>query len=87
VPEKNQSLLADSLARIGEITGTPVFNSVSYADYHTRDCVMMVKEEEETPMKQVTINLPTPHLDKLDALLHNRRLPGADKLRVQEALK
>jgi SAM-dependent methyltransferase len=49
VSEKNEALLADSISRISEINGTPVFNTVSYADYHTRDCVMMVKEEEETP--------------------------------------
>jgi len=31
--------------------------------------------------------LPTPHLDKLKALLRNQRLPVADKPRVEEALK
>ena len=36
---------------------------------------------EETP------KMPTPHLDKLNALLKNRRLPAADKPRLQEALK
>jgi SAM-dependent methyltransferase len=36
VSEKNAALLADSIARISEINGTPVFNTVSYADYHTR---------------------------------------------------
>jgi SAM-dependent methyltransferase len=87
VPEKNQALLSDAISRIGEINGTPIFNSVSYADYQTRDCVMMVKEEEETPMKQEAPKLPTPHLDKLKALIDNRRLPAADKPRVEEALK
>jgi SAM-dependent methyltransferase len=87
VPEKNEALLADSISRIAEINGTPVFNGVSYADYQTRGCVMMVKEEEETPMKQEAPKLPTPHLDKLNALMNNRRLPAADKPRVQEALE
>jgi SAM-dependent methyltransferase len=86
-PEKNQALLSDAISRIGEINGTPVFNSVSYADYQTRDSVMMVKEEEETYMKQETPKLPTPHLDKLKALANNRRLPASDKPRVEEALK
>jgi len=87
VPEKNQALLSDAISRIGEIIGTPIFKSNSYADYQTRDCVMMVKEERETPMKQDAPKLPTPHLDKLKALIDNRRLPAADKPRVEEALK
>ena len=87
VSEKNEALLADSISRISEINGTPIFNTVSYPDYHTRDCVMMVKEEEETPMKKEAPKLPTPHLDKLNALMNNRRLPAADKPRVQEALE
>lgn len=45
VPEKNQSLLEDAISRVDEINGTPIFNSISYSDYHTRDLVMMVKEE------------------------------------------
>lgn len=45
VPEKNQALLEDAISRVDEIKGTPIFNSISYADYHTRDLVMMVKEE------------------------------------------
>ena len=32
-------------------------------------------------------NLPTPHLNKLNALLMNRRLPAADKPKVKEALQ
>jgi len=87
VPEKNQALLSDAISRIGEINGTPIFNSVSYADYQTRGSVMMVKEEEETHMKQETPKFPTSHLDKLKALIDNRRLPAADKPRVEEALK
>lgn len=48
---------------------------------------MMVKEEEENnPMNETAIHLPTPHLAKLNALLENRRLPDSDKLRVEEAL-
>ncbi len=85
VPEKNEALLADSISRIDVANGPPVFNSVSYADYQTRDRVMMVKEEE-APMKKEAAKLPTPHMDKLNALLNNRRLPAADKPRVQEAL-
>lgn len=54
VPEKSRSLLEDAVSRINEINGTPFFNSVSYADYQTRDSVMMVKEEEEPYMKQET---------------------------------
>ncbi len=87
VPEKNQALLSDAISRIDEIRGTPTFNSVSYAEYQTRDSVMMVKEEEKTHMKPDSRKLPTPHLDKLKALINNRRLPAADKPRVEEALK
>lgn len=37
--------------------------------------------DTETPI------LPTPHLSKLKALLMNRRLPKADRPRVEEGLK
>ena len=45
VSESNRSLLADAVEQVGRITGTPVFNSVSYSDYQTRECVMMVKTD------------------------------------------
>lgn len=88
VSDGNRALLADAIDRVGRIEGTPIFNSVSYADYQTRESVMMVKEEREGPMsKTTTIALPTPHLDKLNALLENRRLPATDKPRVEAALQ
>ena len=71
---------------IDRIAGTPVFNSASYSDYQTRNSVMMVKEEGETFMSNGAPILPTPHLDKLQALLKNRRLPAVEKPRVQAAL-
>ena len=45
VPQTNYPLLADAVSRIDEIAGTPVFDSLSYAEYQTREKVMMVKEE------------------------------------------
>lgn len=41
---KNRGLLLDAMAAVPQIEGTPFFKSVSYADYQTRDSVMMVKE-------------------------------------------
>ena len=38
-------------------------------------------------MKSNDSVLPTPHLDKLNALLRNQRLPDADKPRVEEAIQ
>lgn len=38
-------------------------------------------------MNTKTPKLPTPHLDKLSALMKNPRLPAADKPRVQDALQ
>lgn len=87
VSEGNRSLLVDAVEQIDRITGTPVFNSVSYSDYQTRECVMMVKEEGEKPMSENTPKLPTPHLAKLNALLENRRLPPVERPMVQAALK
>ncbi|MFQ5873813.1 MAG: Bpu10I family restriction endonuclease, partial [Dehalococcoidia bacterium] len=87
VPQSNHPLLGDAISRINEITGTPVFNGLSYADYQTREKVIMVKEGKEEFMSNDAPNLPTPHLDKLNALLRNPRLPAADKPRVQEALQ
>ena len=73
VSDGNRDLLADAVEQIDRIQGTPIFNSVSYADYQTRESVMMVKEESEAPMSKETTTLPTPHLDNLMALLGNPR--------------
>ena len=45
VPQNNYPLLIDAVSRIDKIAGTPVFDSLSYAEYQTRDKVMMVKEK------------------------------------------
>ena len=87
VPKKNCEDLLAAMAQINSINGTPIFNGTRYADYQTRDSVMMVKEENVTQMNEETPKMPTPHLDKLNALLKNRRLPAADKPRLQEALQ
>ena len=87
VSDSNRPLLTDAMGQIDRITGTPIFNSVSYSDYHTRESVMMVREEGEAPMSKEKPTLPTPHLDKLKALLENRRLPAVDKPRVEAALQ
>ncbi len=87
VSDKNGELLTAAFDQVDQIQGTPIFNSVSYNDYHTRESVMMVKEEGPTTMSDKTTTLPTPHLDKLKALLKNRRLPTNDKPRVEAALQ
>jgi len=87
VPEVNRALLEDAAEKVDRITGTPVFNSATYSEYQTRERVMMVKEEGETYMRNETPKLPTPHLDKLKALLRNRRLPAVEKPRVEAALQ
>jgi DNA modification methylase len=43
VPDKNRSLIEDSVRRVRELDGTPVFNSLSYKKYQTRDAVMMIR--------------------------------------------
>ena len=45
VPQNNYRLLIDAVSRIDEIAGTPVFDSLPYAEYQTREKVMMVKEK------------------------------------------
>ncbi len=87
VLEKNRDILTEAVSRIDSINGTPIFNSSRYTDYQTRDSVMMVKEEKETLMNKQTPKLPTPHLDKLNALMNNPRLPAADRPGLQEALQ
>jgi len=87
VASKNRHLLDEAVAAVERTEGTPVFNSYAYSTYQTREYVMMVKEEEEDyPMNDNSIQLPTPHFSKLQALLENPRLPVADKPRVEEAL-
>lgn len=86
-PEKNRALLMDAISRMQQINGTPIFNITSYAEYQTRECVMMVKERKESLMSSDPPKLPTPHLAKLKALTKNPRLPAADKPRVNEALE
>jgi DNA modification methylase len=85
-PGKNQAFLTDALSSVSDIKGTPIFNSVSYDEYQTRDCVFMVKERKGPPMETGAPKLPTPHLAKLKALLENRRLPKADRPRIEEGL-
>jgi len=87
IADKNRELLKEAVSRIETLNGTPVFNSFRYNDYQTRDSVMMVKEEKEPYMDEKIPKLPTPHLDKLNALMKNRRLPVADRPGVQKALQ
>jgi hypothetical protein len=84
-PDKNRPLLEKAIAQIADIQGTPSFNSTNYNEYHTRDQVMMVKENTSKQTDNVSPILPTPHFDKLKVLLENRRLPKADRSRVEEA--
>ena len=44
VPDKNRELLHNSIEQVPDISGTPLFSSANYKEYHTRDRVMMVKE-------------------------------------------
>jgi SAM-dependent methyltransferase len=44
VPEKNRYFLDEAIDRANGIEGTPLFNSLQYLHYQTRDSVMMVKE-------------------------------------------
>jgi DNA modification methylase len=44
VPIKNHTLLNEAILRTQQIKATPLFNSASYADYQTRDYIMMVTE-------------------------------------------
>ena len=45
VPGKNRSSIEDAVRKIKELGGTPVFNSLSYEKYQTRDSVMMICEK------------------------------------------
>ena len=87
VSQSNQTLLLHAISRIDEITGTPFFNGRAYADYQTREKVMMVKQEKGKFMSNRGPDLPTPHLDKLKTLQRNLRLPAADRPRVRQALQ
>ena len=86
VTQGNSELLQEAIERVNEIEGTPLFDSAQYTYYQTRDSVMMVKENEEKFIKGQMPGFPTPHMDKLKALLRNPRLPSADKPRVEEAV-
>lgn len=44
-PGRSTPFLQKAISRVDEIDGTPVFNSVNYADYQTREHVLMVKIE------------------------------------------
>lgn len=87
VAQGNNELLEEAIERVNEIEGTPLFDSAQYTYYQTRDSVMMVKENEEKVIKEQMPVFPTPHMDKLKALLRNPRLPTADKPRVEEAVQ
>ena len=87
VPDKNRAYLKEAIQKIHKIDGTTIFNSNSYTEYYTREKVMMVREKGESFMTKIVSQLPTPHLDKLNALINNPRLPAVDKPRVQEAFE
>lgn len=87
VAQGNSEFLEEAIERVNEIEGTPLFDSAQYTYYQTRDSVMMVKENEEKIIKEQMPVFPTPHMDKLKALLRNPRLPTADKPRVEEAVQ
>jgi hypothetical protein len=87
VAEGNSDLLHEAVERVNEIEGTPLFDSSQYTYYQTRHSVMMVKENGGKFMERQTPVFPTPHMDKVKALLRNPRLPSADKPRVEEAVK
>ena len=86
VPEKNREALEAALSSVGGLDGTPLFNGICYTEYQTRDTVMMVRERREHKMTKELPALPTPHMDKLNALLKNKRLPAADRPRVEQAI-
>lgn len=88
VSNKNKELLEQAIIRSRKLSGTPVFDSNSYAKYQTREYVMMVNEKQkEYEMNQNSVVLPTPHLSKLNALINNRRLPESDRPRINEAVE
>ena len=87
VPDANRKLLTEALDRSTDISGTSIFVSSNYASYQIRDFVMMVKEKPGDIMNTIVPQLPTPHFDKLNALLRNPRLPDADRPKVEEAIK
>jgi SAM-dependent methyltransferase len=45
VPGKNRSSIEDAVRKVKELGGTPFFNSLSYAEYQTRNSVMMICEK------------------------------------------
>jgi DNA modification methylase len=45
VSAENRMRLGEALERVNEIGGTPIFDSLNYPYYQTRECVMMIKEE------------------------------------------
>lgn len=47
VSPKNRLLLEEADESVESTTGTPVFDGNAYNTYQTRECVMMVKEEED----------------------------------------
>lgn len=87
VSDGNRKFLTDAIDRSTSIWGTPIFSSTNYASYHTRDSVMMVKEKPGDIMSTILPQLPTPHFDKLTALLRNPRLPDTDRPGVEKAVK
>ena len=87
VSQQNSPLLHEAIERVNEIDGTPLFDSSQYVSYQTREGVIMVKEDGDLYQQPTASRLPTPHLDKLNALLRNLRLPSADRPRVEEALR
>jgi SAM-dependent methyltransferase len=84
-PSKNLESLEDAIEKVPDIGRTPILDKRFHA-YQPPQIVQLASPEYSQPY-QFMPELSRPHYAKLAACLNNRRLPEADKERLEEAVR
>ncbi len=79
VSDANKDALIEAIRKVSDVVESPFYINQSLSSYQATSISI--------PSKDIMLQLPTPHYDKLTACLNNSRLPIADRDKVEEAKK
>ncbi|MFB2773321.1 Bpu10I family restriction endonuclease [Pelatocladus sp. BLCC-F211] len=85
VPSKNLESLEDAIEKVQDIGRTPILDKRFYV-YQPPRTVQLVSPKYSQSSQSMP-EFSRPHYTKLTACLNNRRLPEADKERLEEAVR
>jgi DNA modification methylase len=75
--DANKHALIEAIRKVPNVMKSPLYINQSLSSHQANSI--------STPSKDIMLQLPTPHYDKLMACLNNTRLPIADRDKVTEA--